>query len=93
MIDKAVGFLYYFGKIIYNCLNNLIIPGTTWSVLGFGLALILLSFGLKLLFSLFSALSISGGFTSGADALSSYNRHMQAKEDRARREKAYNRRR
>lgn len=85
MTSEALEFLGSLGSCIGTGLANFKIPGTNWSVLGFMLGCLLLSFALRLLFSIFSALNVSGGFSSASKASSSYR---GAKERGARRQAA-----
>lgn len=88
MTNDALEFLGALGSAIGTGLSNFKIPGTNWSALGLMLGCLLLGFAIKLLFMVFSSLSISGGFSSASRASSSYR---GAKERGARRQAANDR--
>lgn len=68
MTSEALDFLGALGSAIGTGLANFKIPGTNFSALGLMLGCLLLSFALRLLFSIFSGLNVSGGFKSAGNA-------------------------
>lgn len=81
MDSSLLDFLKELGACIGTGLSNIIIPGTSFSVLSLMLAVLLLSFCLRLLFSFFSSLDISGGFSTAAKTGKSYQNYHRRKRE------------
>lgn len=61
---NGLAFLKKFGELLWDALCRFKIPGTSWSAMGVMLAILLLTFGARILHGLFSALSVSGGLNA-----------------------------